>query len=89
MKEDKRNGCGVYPLVARGWPKYACEWHDKAYSKDSWAQKSLTRKQTDEWFLRQLLEVSGSNPAKKTASYVMYGIVRVLGWAFWENEVKK
>lgn len=88
MKDDPHFGCGIYPLIFRGWPKYACLWHDKAYTHGSWAQSNLTREQTDNWFLKQMLLTSKNNPAKKAAAYTMYGIVRAVGWVFWENGKK-
>lgn len=87
MSDTKGTACGVFPLLFRGWPRTACTRHDQAYSTGSWHQKNLTRKEVDDYFLVQLLELSGTNPAKRLASYTMYTVVRLIGWKYWEGKL--
>jgi hypothetical protein len=84
--DTKGTGCGIWPFLFRGWPKNACEWHDKAYTEKSWAEHNLTRLEVDRIFLAQLKELSGRNPLKQIASRLMYGVVRALGWKWWEGK---
>lgn len=86
MADTKGNDCGIYPAQFRGWVKMACRWHDQAYSENSWAEKNLTRKQVDDHFLSQLLLMSGRNVLKIGASYIMYGVTRLLGANWWEGK---
>lgn len=85
-KDDEAEGCGISPLIFRGWPKAVCNLHDRLYVKGSWAQENLTRKEADDHFLLSLLTVAGRNPLKRMASYVMYGAVRLFGGPFWEGK---
>ena len=78
--------CGIFPLVFGGWAEPACKWHDAAYTKGSWAQEWMSRKRVDEHFLQLLLELSGSNPLKRTTSYAMYAAVRAVGGMWWEGK---
>lgn len=87
MTSDTRGeGCGIYPLLIRN-TKFvdACDFHDRAYIRDSWVQKNMTRKQCDDWFLRQTLEIAGSNKLRQAQAYLFYGIARALGGFFWEG----
>lgn len=87
MGDSKFFGCGVYPLLIRN-TKFvdACDSHDRAYLENSWHQKNLTRKQCDDWFLRQTLEIAGSNKLRQAQAYLFYGIARALGGWWWENK---
>lgn len=85
-KDDPHVGCGIYPLLVRGWPVAACELHDKFYLKGSWAERNLTRAEADKHFLKMLLEISGRNLAKRTTSYLLYGLARLFGGSFWEGK---
>jgi len=86
MSDTRGDKCGIWPVQIGGWAKPACNWHDSAYTKNSWAQEFMSRKRVDEHFLAQLLELSGGNPLKKMASYAMFGIARALGGIWWEGK---
>lgn len=86
MSDNEPAGCGIYPLLIEKTKFFAaCSWHDSAYIRDSWVQKNMTRKQCDDWFLRQTLEIAGSNKLRRAQAYLFYGIARVLGGFFWEG----
>jgi hypothetical protein len=84
--DDLTEACGIKPITFRGFPKAACQIHDRMYVRGSWAQANLTRKEADEHFLLMLLTISGRNPLKRAASYLMYGAVRILGAPYWEGK---
>jgi hypothetical protein len=46
----------------------------------------MTRKQCDDWFLKQTLLIAGDNKLDRAQAYLFYGIARVLGFYFWENK---
>ncbi len=79
-------GCGIWPLLLEKTRFYpACSWHDVAYTTDSWAQKNLTRKQVDDWFLKQNLLIAGDNKYHRARAYLFYGIARAVGALWWEG----
>ena len=89
MADTKGVMCGISKLGFRGWALSACEFHDKSYTTNSWSQLNLSRKEIDDVFLSHLLLLSKSGtfkPGKVVASYAMYGVVRALGWLWWEGE---
>jgi hypothetical protein len=86
MADNEPDECGIAPLTFRGWVKESCAMHDKFYVRDSWAQRNLTRREADNRFLLMMLEQSGGNVAKRAASYVMWGVSRLLGGVFWEGK---
>lgn len=79
-------GCGVYPLLLKH-SKFqdSCFWHDTSYLENSWHQKNMTRKQCDDWFLKQTLLIAGDNKLDRAQAYLFYGIARVLGGWWWEG----
>lgn len=86
--DTKGRGCGIYPLIFRGWPKNSCNWHDDAYTRNSSQQKYLTRAQVDKALLEQLLNTTHGTSysvAKTIAAYAMYAVVRAVGWIWWEG----
>lgn len=84
--DTKGEGCGIAPLILkRGKLVDACKWHDKAYTEQSWAQLNLSRKEVDDWFLAQMLEIAGKSKLEKVQAYVFHGIARALGWIWWEG----
>lgn len=85
-RDTPGKGCGIWPLIFRGWPSQQCEVHDQFYIEGSWAQNNISRKRADDHFLEMLLEKSGNNFAKRAASYAMYGVVRVFGGWWWEGK---
>lgn len=89
MKDDKHEGCGIYPILWRGWSNRACKVHDEAYTNNSDAEKWLTRKEVDDALLRDLLMAASKGnfrAGKRAAAYAMYGAVRLLGGLFWEGK---
>lgn len=79
--------CGVWPLLLkRSKFKAACEWHDQTYTKESWAQKNLSRYEVDAWFKRQMLFIAGDSPLRKLQAHAFYCIVRLVGHLWWEGE---
>lgn len=88
-RDTKGIGVGIWPILFRGWPFYAAEWHDTAYTLGSWHQANMSRKEVDDFFLEQTLLLSNMGklkPLKRVASYTMYGITRTLGWIWWEGK---
>lgn len=87
MSDTKEVGCGIYPLLLKR-SKFidACSWHDQTYSEKSWAQLNLTRKEVDNWFLAQMLEIAGDSKLRKIQAYAFHGIARALGWIWWEGK---
>lgn len=89
MTDTEGEDCGITPVQFRGWVKDACRLHDKFYTEGSFAQGHFTRKQVDDLFLAQCLELSKKGDyrfAKRVASYAMYGVTRALGWLWWEGK---
>lgn len=85
-KDTEGTGCGIWPVIVRGWPSKQCDVHDKFYTQESWAQKNISRARADQHFLDMLLDASGSHIGKRALSYTMYGISRTLGWIWWEGK---
>ena len=85
MPDTRGSDCGIWPIQIRGWPKEACRVHDRMYTEGSWAEAHMSRADADRWLLTMLLEVSGKNIFKKATSYVMYGVARLFGSAYWEE----
>ena len=81
--------CGVYPFQTSSKDTFtkACKFHDLAYIEGSIQQKIFSRKEVDQIFLKQMLELSGESKLKKVKAYTYYGLVRVFGWPFWEGSV--
>lgn len=89
MKDDKFEGCGIKDILATDSSDpfhKACVTHDKAYEKGSVMQKMSSRKQADDIFLAQCLEIAGSCWPLKVKAYVYYGIIRAVGWLYWEGK---
>lgn len=89
VSEDRAIGCGVSPFITgEGDPFFnACEWHDKAYTKDSWAEHQMTRDEVDRFFLNQMLLIAGEDTLLKARAYLYYDIVRFFGCRWWEGGV--
>lgn len=88
MEDDPVVACGICPIAFRGWALSACEWHDKAYTKGSWAQANMSRYEADQYFYKLLLELANQGQfqaGKKVQAYLMYKAVRLLGAPFWEG----
>lgn len=87
MTEDLEQECGVNVAKWRNTPfKTACEWHDRAYSKNSFFQRNgWTRKEVDDWFYRQILMLS-NGALDRMRAHLFYGIVRAVGWMYWEGK---
>lgn len=64
----------------------ACEWHDKAYLKDSWAQANISRLKTDRTFYAHMLQIAGDNRLLKARAYAYYMLARAFGSDFWEKD---
>jgi len=64
----------------------ACAWHDEAYTEGTWKNKNLTRKETDQWFLNQMLQIAGGDKVKIAKAYTFYALTRTFGWMFWEGK---
>ena len=81
--------CGVYPFQTNNKDNFtkACIWHDLAYIEGSIEQKIFSRKEVDQIFLKQMLELAGESKLKKVKAYTYYGLVRTFGWPFWEGSV--
>lgn len=86
QKLQMPNYCGIKPLLVGGWADRACEWHDEAYEPGSPAQESSTRADIDKRFLVQLKAKADGNPFQLAQAYLFYGIVRSLGWIWWEGK---
>lgn len=89
MKDTKGYGCGIWPVLLRGWPAKACNWHDVAHEAQSWQQEHMTRLDVDRAFLAQLLELSKQGTfrsGKRAMAWAMYGIVRAVGGIWWEGK---
>lgn len=85
MTDTIGEGCGVFPFIFHGWMDPACRWHDAAYTEGSWQQQNMTRKEVDDHFLLQCLELAGDCELKQKQAYVCYEVVRCLGWLWWEG----
>lgn len=86
IPDDPNTVCG-YWFLNTGKNDYfipACEFHDKAYTKGSWHQKHMTRKEVDDKFLEHMLLLAGNDLTKKAKAYLFYGIVRSVGGIFWD-----
>lgn len=79
--------CGVHPFETNSKDLLtpACRWHDFAYTEGSVQQKILNRKQVDQIFLKQMLELAGDSKYQRVKAYTYYALVRVFGGSFWEG----
>lgn len=80
--------CGVGRDFSVDDPDFndACEWHDKAYTMDSWAEHNLTRYQVDRVFLKYMLDIAGRNPLTRARAYAYYYFARLFGGKYWEGD---
>ena len=80
--------CGVYPFVTSNKDSFtkACHQHDLAYIEGSIEQKIFSRKQVDQIFLKEMLELSGQSKVKRAKAYTYYALVRTFGGLFWEGK---
>ena len=86
MRDDPHTGVGIYPLIIKDeCMTPAAEWHDIAYTKGSWHQQNMTRKQVDEIFLQLMLTCS-TTTLQRARAYFYYGVVRAVGGIFWEGQ---
>ena len=85
--QNKHLLCGVYPFETSSKDTFtkACKLHDLAYIEGSIEQKIFSRKEVDQIFLKQMLELSGESKLKKAKAYTYYGLVRLFGGVFWEG----
>lgn len=90
LKDDKHEGCGISPLATGKRDPFfdACRWHDDAYVRNSWHQYNLKRKETDLYFLKQMLSIAGDNPFLRARAYLYYRLARIFGRRFWEGKIK-
>jgi len=81
MSDTKGEGCGLFPILFRGWAKKACFWHDSAYSEGSTQQQAgITRERVDEAFEAQLNELSKQGrfrAGKRLQAAIMAWVVRL------------
>ena len=87
--QNKQLLCGVYPFQTSSKDTFtkACKSHDLAYIEGSIEQKIFSRKEVDQIFLKQMLELSGESKLKKIKAYTYYALVRLFGGMFWEGSV--
>jgi len=80
--------CGVHPFETSETDPLtpACRWHDLAYIEGSIQQKIFSRKEVDEIFLKQMIELAGESKFQKIKAYTYYALVRLLGAVFWEGK---
>lgn len=92
MSDDKDCGCGISKIWFTGSKDpllAACLWHDIAYTRNSFQQRSgWNRARVDNEFLRQMLAIAAAHlsATMKARAYVYYGIVRAVGWRWWEGK---
>lgn len=85
MADTRGWGCGIYPLIVPSRFQDACDWHDRAYSENSYHQGALSREYVDRFFLRQMLLIAGRNPLRIAQAWAFYWIARRLGGLWWEG----
>lgn len=85
---DEYDGCGIRPFATgREDPFYlACQWHDKAYTLNSWAEDNVTRQITDLQFYRQMLTIAGNNWRLQLRAWIFYRLARLAGSRYWEGD---
>jgi hypothetical protein len=64
----------------------ACEWHDKAYTTDSWAQKNLSRRAADLHFYDQMKEAAKGSKWLLIKAAIYYRLARIFGGPYWEGK---
>lgn len=86
IQDDTHVGIGIYPFIINDPVLLpAAEWHDSAYTKGSWQQQYMTRKEVDERFL-DLMDYCCTTRAQHMRAYTYYYVSRVLGRFFWEGK---
>lgn len=88
-KDTKGEGCGIHPILLRGWPLTACEKHDAAYLVGSWHQANMSRAEVDRRFRLMLFELAKEGRfrlGKKALAWAMWGAARLLGGFWWEGK---
>jgi hypothetical protein len=85
-KEPVRCGVGLWSTGDEDPFLAACEWHDKAYTKDSWAQHNMSRLKTDRTFYAQMLRIAGRDLFARMRAFTYYQMARICGGKFWEGE---
>ncbi len=77
---------GINPILFGGWANSAARVHDLEYVASSVSGK--TRKEVDDQFLYDCLYLASKGRFKQgkvAQAYVMYGMVRALGWIWWDG----
>jgi hypothetical protein len=90
MPFDNKDTCGLWPLSYDD-PDFlsACSVHDASYVNKELRRQTMSRKEADKWFLRNMLSKvdSESSRLKKVTmrgrAYVYYGLARVVGGLVW------
>lgn len=88
LPHDDQDVCGYWFLNSGTQEKLrsACYWHDNAYTEGSWAQANLSRKEVDDWFLVQMLEIAGDNKLRRLKAKAFHLAARTFGWMLWEGK---
>lgn len=87
ITDDTHVGIGIWPFIINDPVLLpAAQWHDQAYTKHSWQQAHLSRKEVDEHFLALMLMCCETR-AQRARAQVYYQVSRALGWMFWEGKL--
>lgn len=81
--EKVRLGVGFLSLPESHPLTPAARFHDFAYSSLAY-MKSNPRSEADREFLRQCLELAGSDRVLRAEAFAMYAAVRSVGWYWWD-----
>jgi hypothetical protein len=90
-KDTPGIGCGIWPFISGPNDCFfdACCWHDEAYEKGSFWQRTYTREFVDKLFLLKMLSNCKGKPGGailKAKAYFYYYAARALGGPFWEAD---
>ena len=78
LPEDEKVRCGWGPFSWDSRFIAACAIHDKRYK-----EKKGARRDADKEFLNNSLAIAGNSFWLRLRVYLMYGVVRSLGWLLW------
>lgn len=63
----------------------ACQFHDRCYLENSWAENNLGRHMVDLTFLNQMLLIAAGDLVLQARAYFYYEVARAFGNKYWEG----
>ena len=86
MVYDERDICGAGIASTGDDDPFvpACSWHDLQYRRKENKKTQLSRREVDNHFLKQMLEIANGSWRLKAKAYLYYSVARLFGGPLWK-----